>query len=92
MPISDFYGEVKVCPYCTNAAGLAIDCKHCFCRGYLAECMNCDGTGQTEEPMAGGPGKMKSTCGPCGGTGQFGVSKPASWDETHPAIQQEATA
>lgn len=89
--MSDYYGEVSVCRNCKNAEGIAEDCKHCFSRGYLAQCMNCNGTGQFEAPMAGGPGTMKSTCAPCGGTGHFGVNKPEGWVE-EPAKQQEITA
>lgn len=91
--LSDFYGEIRKCDFCKIADGATPEgsCKHCFGRGYLAKCMNCDGAGQKEEPMAGGPGSMKSTCGPCGGTGAFGVQKPDYWDADQEK-KQEVTA
>ena len=56
-------------------------CRLCFGRGFVAECTACEGKGQTDQKMAGGPGMMKSTCIACGGVGKFGVNKPADWKE-----------
>ena len=63
-----------------------MDCRKCFSRGFVAECLQCNGTGQIEESVVGGAkGMMKSTCPGCGGTKCFGVNKPSDWDQKHPA-------
>jgi DnaJ-class molecular chaperone len=48
-----------------------------MCRGrnFVAQCLGCNGKGQTEEKMAGGPGQMLSTCNICGGTGTLPATK-----------------
>ena len=93
--IQQFHGVVSKC-----SCGLADHpegtgeraCKICFGRAFVAECTACDGPGQTTQKMAGGPGFMSATCICCGGTGKFGVNKPADWDETHPAATPETSA
>ncbi len=93
--IQQFHGVVSKC-----SCGLADHpegtgeraCKICFGRAFVAECTACDGHGQTTQKMAGGPGFMSATCICCGGTGKFGVNKPADWDETHPAATPETSA
>lgn len=85
--ISDYHGEVSICGcgiYEHPEKQGEKACKFCFGRGFVAQCLNCDGKGQIEEKMAGGPGKMKSTCLACGGVGSFGVNKPEYWDDQHP--------
>ena len=90
--LTDYHGKVRKCEFCKIAEGMKPEagCSHCFGRGYLAKCMVCDGKGQREEPMAGGPGFMKSTCGPCGGTGAFGVNKPDNWQDEPEAESVQA--
>jgi hypothetical protein len=85
--ISAYHGEVSACscgiyehPERTGERA----CRACFNRGFVAVCTACDGQGQIEQKMAGGPGTMKATCSLCGGGGRYGVNKPADWDETHP--------
>ena len=93
--ISQYHGAVRKC-----TCGLADNpervgeraCPQCKGRGFVAACKACDGKGQVEQDMAGGPGKMKSTCIPCGGSGLFAVNKPADWDERHPEQAKEAEA
>ena len=86
--IAAFYGEVQVCNACSNSKGEPMSCASCFSRGYLARCTACNGTGQTEIPVAGaGSGKMKSACGACGAKGFFGVNRPADWKE--PEVVEE---
>ena len=91
--ISDYHGPVSKCTSCRNAEGQEQSCPNCFSRGYVAQCLGCDGKGHTIIAMAGGPGTMKSVCAPCGGRGSFGVNKPANWQEPESAIKGElATA
>ena len=91
--ISQFYGDVQQCNACSNAKGEPMSCHSCFSRGYLARCTACNGTGQTEAPVAGaGSGKMKSTCAPCGGKGFFGVPKPADWKDPVPVEAEKTLA
>lgn len=84
MSIKEFHGKVSKCRLCTNSEEAPVECDHCKCRGYVAECMNCSGAGMVTVPMAGGPGNMSSTCHACGGTGSFGVNKPENWVEPEP--------
>ena len=91
--ISDFHGKVSKWSACRNAEGQEQSCGICFSRGFVAECMGCEGRGHRIENMAGGPGTFKSTCPACGGRGTFGVNKPANWVEPESAIKGElATA
>lgn len=76
MDLRTFHGTIKKCETCTNPAQ-PMDCKRCFCRGYLSVCLNCSGTGQTTTKVAGTDmGNMRSTCDKCGGTGTFPANKP----------------
>lgn len=82
--ISQFHGEVTKCDcgivdYPERQGERA--CRFCFGRGFVATCTACDGNGQVTQDMAGGPGKMSSTCIPCGGVGKFGVNRPEDWVE-----------
>lgn len=89
--ISQFHGTVEKCKICTNADGEHMDCKNCFCRGYVAQCTLCGGKGQVCIPVAGASdGTMNSTCSACGGRGVFGVRKPADWKEPEPEVKVES--
>lgn len=95
--ISRFHGQVRKC-----SCGLADQpaqqnlqaCRICFGRGFVAECLGCDGKGQCIASVNGSDptlGTMKSTCNACGGVGSFAVPKPADWaDES--VSQLEVTA
>jgi hypothetical protein len=90
MKIQDLHGHVEKC-WCTNAdPAKPMPCARCFCRGFVAACLQCNATGQIEEAVVGGAkGTMLTTCPGCGGTKVFGVNKPADWDLLHPeAIPQ----
>jgi hypothetical protein len=93
MKIQDYHGAVSQC-FCTNHdPAKPMPCQRCFCRGYVAECLACQGTGQIEEGVAGAAaGTMRSTCKICGGHKCFAVPKPLDWDKLHPAVEvpQEA--
>lgn len=89
MKISDLHGNVERC-WCTNwDPTRPMPCDRCFCRGYVAACLQCNATGMTTEAVAGGAGKMQVTCPGCGGKKVFGVNKPAEWDARHPEQAQE---
>lgn len=66
MTLDEFRGDIKPCT-CDPQGDLA--CMMCRGRNFVAQCLGCNGKGQTEENMAGGPGTMKSTCNICGGSG-----------------------
>lgn len=93
MNLKDFHGKISKC-FCTNSdPSTPMACQRCFARGYVAECLSCQGTGQVEEPVAGaGKGTMRSTCGVCGGKKVFGVNKPKDWDITHPPVEEKEEA
>lgn len=83
MPdLKSFHGAVTKC-YCTNPdPQQPMDCKNCMCRGYVAECLGCNGKGQISVPVAGAQsGNMNSTCHLCGGTGHFPANAPAPVEE-----------
>jgi hypothetical protein len=67
-------------------------CALCFGRGFLASCLRCEGKGQYSEGMAGGPGSMTVTCSSCGGTGFYGVNKPADWVDEPVEVKEEVPA
>ena len=94
MKIQDFHGAVSKCGECTNADPTQpMPCNRCFCRGFVAQCIGCNGTGQRKEPVAGSTGgDMAVTCAPCAGKGVFGVNKPDGWDVAHPAEIPAETA
>jgi DnaJ-class molecular chaperone len=58
----------------------------------VAQCTGCGGKGQTTEAMAGGPGTHTATCNKCGGSGHFGVNKPADWADEVKAEPETAVA
>jgi hypothetical protein len=84
MSMSAYYGPVSECKVCTasrNAADIPErTCYNCFGRGFVAQCMLCDGKGYTSQPVAGAQsGSMNATCNGCGGRGCYGVNKPEGW-------------
>jgi hypothetical protein len=86
--LSDFKGEITPC-HCTNKdPRQPMDCKHCLCRGYLAQCLACNGKGQITVPVAGAQsGDMRSTCHLCGGSGSFPSNAPVAQPaDPEPAI------
>jgi hypothetical protein len=87
--LSDFKGAIKKC-HCTNSdPQQPMDCKHCLCRGYLAQCLGCQGQGQIRVPVAGAhSGDMASTCHLCGGSGTFPSNAPVP----EPALAEPAIA
>lgn len=90
MKISDLHGKIERC-WCTNwDKDRPMPCDRCFCRGYVAECLQCSASGMVSESVAGGAGKMNATCPGCGGKKHFGVNKPADWDAPHPEQAKEA--
>jgi DnaJ-class molecular chaperone len=90
MKISDFHGKVSTC-FCTNhLQNQPMGCDRCYCRGYVAECLGCNGTGQKTESVAGGNGVMQTTCPACGGKKVFGVNKPADWETTHSPVEAKS--
>ena len=98
--ISQYHGDIRPCDcgiYEHPEKQGERACRQCFARGFVAECKACGGKGRNEVPVNGTDkslGMMASTCSPCGGTGVYGVPKPADWEETHPAAipaPQEAT-
>lgn len=92
--IAQYHGEVSLCDcgiyeHPEKAGERA--CRICFGRGFVAKCTKCEGKGQIREDMAGGPGKMWSTCNACGGVGKFGVKKPENWvDDPKPEPTETA--
>lgn len=83
-PISDFYGKVSRCRCTNHDPETPMPCPDCFCRGYVAQCLRCMGSGMFKEPVAGAKGEMQVTCGICGGKGKYGVNKPKDWDVLNP--------
>lgn len=92
MKMQDYYGAVSRCDRCTNwDPARPMSCDNCFCRGFVADCLNCNGSGQISEVVAGtatlqdkSAAMMKSTCNICGGKRHFACNKPADWHITHP--------
>ena len=89
--ISQYHGPISKCPICTNAdPAKPMDCKNCFSRGFVAQCLLCGGKGQVTIPVAGVEvGTMNSTCSACGGRGVFGVKRPADWEEPVPVEDEK---
>ena len=92
MNLADYKGRVDKCDRCTNSnPETPMDCRKCFSRGYVAECLKCMGKKQIQEGVAGtNNGTMWVTCPLCGGSGCFAVNKPADWDILHPEPVVEA--
>lgn len=94
--ISQYYGEIRKC-----TCGLADlgdkprqsfrACPICFDRGFVAECLACNGKGQCIATVNGADpslGTMKSTCNACGGQGSFAVRRPEDWVDAVPAAPE----
>lgn len=87
--LSDLHGPVSKCKLCLPAVNVHKQfCKHCFGRGYVALCLNCDGKGKMRVPVAGSVGEMDSTCNPCGGEGTFPSTK-AAYDAQPDVLKEE---
>ena len=88
--ISDYHGLVRECDcglYSHPERQGERACRVCFGRGFVAECLACNGKGKTGVPVNGSDpslGTMASTCSKCGGGGAFGVNKPADWQDLVP--------
>jgi len=85
--ISQYHGVVRPCScglYEHPEGNNERACRICMGRGFVAECLACEGKGMLLQKMAGGPGTHTATCSMCGGATCFGVNKPADWEETHP--------
>lgn len=92
MKIQDLHGAIERC-WCTNwDTARPMPCDRCFCRGYVAACLQCNATGMVNEAVAGSHGRMSVTCPGCGGKKVFGVNKPADWDARHPEQAKELEA
>jgi hypothetical protein len=101
LDLSKYRGPVRRCPHCTLEKLLndpnGQTCRSCLGHGFVASCLNCDGTGMFKGSALsfGGSGDVvhMSTCNPCGGTGMFAVRKPADWrdDVTVPALALPAS-
>jgi len=74
MDLRQYKGPVRVCEFCKpEATLLGQACPWCFAQGYLAMCLNCNGTGKHTEGAVwdGGKSSHTSTCTPCGGKGVY---------------------
>ena len=75
--LADYKGDIRVCPFCKpldRLSGRA--CNQCMSRGYVAVCLNCDGTGlHTAKSVWDGKSDHTSTCNLCGGRGLFPASE-----------------
>jgi len=90
MNLSDYRGPVSKCGLCLPNQGVShVFCQHCFDRGYVALCLNCDGKGKTVVSVGGSVGTMESTCNLCGGKGHFPASKEAYLAEHPDAVSAE---
>ena len=78
--VAKYRGPVTKCPHCSNATlpgPLQTFCKFCFTRGYIAQCLKCDGSGMisAKDPW-GSNSDQGSTCDICGGAGCLPSPKP----------------
>lgn len=81
MDLAQFRGPVRKCPFCLpDQIALRSACSKCFGQGFIAHCLNCDGTGQFKGASVwdGGRSSHTSTCTPCGGLGFFPHRGPAT--------------
>jgi len=74
---SDFWGVARKCRVCLPAVNIHHNfCQTCLCRGYVAVCTNCDGTGRVTNVITPGlKHQMSGPCHWCGGKGTFAVTK-----------------
>ena len=96
--ISKYHGVVKECTCGTTKypeRQSERSCRLCFGRGFVAECLACEGKGQVTVPVNNGNaslGMMGSTCIPCGGNGLFGVNRPHDWVDKVPTEAAQTVA
>lgn len=81
VDVARYRGPVRKCEFCKNAdlpLPLRTPCKFCLTRGYVAQCLNCDGTGSKVLPAVwdGGVSEHGATCEICGGIGVLPAMKP----------------
>jgi hypothetical protein len=73
VDVAKYRGAIRECEFCANARlalPLRTHCKFCLTNGYLAKCLNCDGTGNCSGIAPwDGKSEHKSVCAICGGTG-----------------------
>lgn len=94
IDLSKYRGTITRCPHCSFAAKPNADsivaeritlgkaCATCLGHGFVARCINCDGTGLFKgSAMAFGGGDVPHTsaCNYCGASGYFAVRQPANW-------------
>ena len=90
ISMAEYKGPISRCPMCRpEETLLGRACKWCMGNGFIAKCLNCDGTGKFKGRTAwdGGKNPHESTCGPCAGNGVFPARKPADWVDQEPATK-----
>ena len=74
ISMAQYKGEVRPCPFCKPLDKLSgAACRWCLSQGYVAMCLNCNGTGSETRGAVwdGGKTQHSSTCNQCGGKGVF---------------------
>lgn len=72
--LSQYKGCISPCIYCKpEETLLGRACTWCLSHGYLAHCLNCNGSGKVTAGSVwdGGRSQYTSVCNPCGGKGVF---------------------
>src|ERR1035437_5398030 len=79
LDLSIYKGDIRICPFCKPLDRLSgRSCPFCMSRGYVAACLNCDGTGLcTAKSIWDGKSDHSSTCNMCGGKGLFPATEKA---------------
>ena len=75
-PMDSVRGMVKTCPQCKNSLmpdESKLSCKACFSSGFVAECLECNSTGQMPTFKVG----ITMPCIYCAGLGHIPARKPA---------------
>jgi len=92
VEVAKYRGPVRPCEHCKNATlpgPLQTFCKFCFTRGYIAQCLKCDGSGTVKAVDPWGSNSLVgSTCDICGGTGTLPANKPEDAEQPQQAMQQ----
>ena len=74
LDLSQYKGVIVRCNQCKpEATLLGASCQTCMSQGYVAMCLNCNGTGKQTAPAVWDRGKSSHTsvCSVCGGRGLF---------------------
>jgi len=92
MNLSLYKGTIRRCPLCSTRSQSAVleslssgqACRMCLGREFVAECRQCNGTGEYRQAAVwdGGQSAHTVVCTPCGGKGVYPVRKPADWVDT----------